>query len=225
MNINKRIKCKLTTQSMTTYDNFQWKLGERVTIDSEIKGKKPCTNQVLHYYEHPILAVLFNQTHANITNPRLFAISTSPRLGTDGLKSWCKSQVLLEEIELPKISITTKIAFTLICILYAYKEETWQLWATNWLTGKDRSCSSAANAGNAANVANAAYAAYTAAYAAYTANAAANAAYTAAYAANAGDAANAANAAYTAAVEAINYNKEITPFLLTCYKKALKVKE
>ena len=167
---------KLTTQAMTTR-NTQWELGVKQTA-------KPgdmvlCSDTVLHYYNSPLLAVLLNPIHADIENPRLFEIKTSKKFVTDQLKFGCKSQTILKEIPLPEITTNQKIAFAILCALEVYQCHPFMTWATNWLSGKDRT-------------ADAAYAARDAVYAAEKA---------AAYAAR-----NAANAARDARVE-IDFKK------------------
>ena len=197
---------KLLTQEMTSHNNTEWKLNETITIEKE--GVEMCTDSVLHCYNHPLLAVVFNPVHANIKNPRLFEISVDKIVNTDGLKFASKSQTLVKEIDLPEISLEQRIEFAIRVAKTVYKDESWNLWADRWLNGEDRSKESAFTAARAAtSAARAANAAVDPAYAAaravalaayYAAAAAyAAAAYAAAYAAAAAaDAALAANAAY-----------------------------
>jgi len=193
---------KLLTQEMTSHNNTKWELNVPVTIEKE--GNKMCTDQVLHCYNHPLLAVILNPIHANIKNPKLFEIEVDKIVNSDGLKFASKSQTLVKEITLPEISLEHKIQFAIKVAKLTCKDEKWNLWADKWLNGSDRSKESA-YAANAYAIAYAAYA-YAAAYAAYTtayaaahaayAYAAAYAAYTTAYAA--AYAAHAAHAAHAA---------------------------
>jgi hypothetical protein len=155
-----------------------------------------CTDQVLHCYNHPLLAVILNSVHANIKNPLLFEISVDKIVASDGLKFASKSQTLIKEIPLPEISLEQKIEFGIRVAKTIYTEKKWNEWADKWLDGSDRSKESAAYA--VAAYAAAAYAAADAAYAAYTT------AYTTAYAAHAAHAAHAAatGAAYAVAAHA-----------------------
>ena len=178
---------KLLTQEMTSHNNTKWELNVPVTIEKE--GNKMCTDQVLHCYNHPLLAVILNPIHANIKNPLLFEISVDNIVASDGLKFASKSQTLIKEIPLPEISLEQKIEFGIRVAKTIYTEKKWNEWADKWLDGSDRSKESADN-----GAADAAYAAYAAAYGAY---AAANA--VAAYAANAANA-----AAYAAAKNEFN---------------------
>ncbi len=170
-------KYKLTTQDLKTHNGFQWEIGKEQTTSGQ---GELCSSGWLHYYHHPLLAVLLNSIHANIKNPKLFEVKALGVHKNDkGLKGGCTKLTLVKEIELPIITLNQKTVFGILCAKEVYKEEKWNLWADNWLSGKDRTADAAYTAYDAA----ANDAAYTAAYAAAAAN---DAAYTAAYAANTG---------------------------------------
>ena len=188
-------KYKLTDQDMRTHNGFQWELGKEVITDGD--SKKLCTKHWLHYYHHPLLAVLLNPIHANIDNPRLFeAKALGKHLDDKGLKGGCTKMTLVKEIELSEITLNQKTAFGILCSLEVYKEKGFVKWANNWLSGVDRTA--AADATYAVDAA-----AYAAAYAA--ADAAADAAYAAAYAA---DAAYYVAAHYAADIDLIKLAKK-----------------
>ena len=90
----KMIKYKLTTQGMATHNGHTWVVGEKQTIT--IAGEELCTEQVLHYYDSPELAVLFNPIHANIIYPRLWQVECD-QVAHDGLKG-AKWMVLEREL-------------------------------------------------------------------------------------------------------------------------------
>ena len=162
-----QVRYKLCTQENTTHDGFQLPaIGVWYSAADINSPPKPCTNTVLHHYKHPLLAVLFNPIHANIHKPKCYKITISKELGTDGLKGWSRKQKLLEQIELPYISINAKIAFAILCGKQVYKDIAWNVWANNWLSGKDRSQAAADAAAYAAAAAANAAAAATAAAAA-----------------------------------------------------------
>lgn len=190
---------KLTDQQMQTYDGSQWELG--VTKRATGAGNESCTDGVLHYYSDPLLAVLLNPTHAQIKSPRLFKVECSEKLGTDGLKYWCKEQMLVKELELPAITITQRVAFAIHCA-YPTASAEWQFWADAWLAGKDRTAATAA-------------AAYTNTITAATI--ATNAAVLIATF-------KTANAANTVAVIAAVTANTAPKFLLSCARKAMRVK-
>jgi hypothetical protein len=168
---------KLLSQEMTSLNNTKWEIGKTITISKQ--GDVMCTDQVLHCYNHPMLAVIFNPIHANISNAKLFEISVDSIVNNDGLKFASKSQTLLREISLPEISLEQKIEFAIKVSKLVYKNKKWNLWADKWLDGSDRAASYAAY--YASYAAYSARAAYYASYAAYSARAAAYAAYYAAY--------------------------------------------
>jgi hypothetical protein len=184
--------CKLLTQNLTSRQDTKWEIGVPITVTEA--GNEMCSNQVLHCYNHPMLAVIFNPIHADIRNPKLFEIEVDKIVNTDGLKFASKSQTLIKEISLPEIAIEQKVEFAIRIAKLVCKDELWNAWADDWLAGKDRfnkvlalatrdatRDAGRAAAGRAAADAAVAYAAD----AAYAANAAAYAANAAAYAANA----------------------------------------
>ena len=185
---------KLVTQNMTSYGDMKWEIG--VTNKAIVDGNKMCSNQVLHCYASPLIAVIFNPIHADICNPILLEIECSDIVATDGIKYACKEQTPVKLVALPQVSTTQKIAFTIKCALLVCETASFITWANNWLDGTNRTAAAAAKAAKAAYAA----AAYAAAYAAT--KAAAKAAAKAAKAAYAADAAKAAKAAYATAYAA-----------------------
>jgi hypothetical protein len=175
---------KLLTQDLTSYEDTKWEIGTPITIAKE--GVEMCSDQVLHCYNHPVLAVVFNPIHASIYNPKLFEIEVDKIVATDGLKFASKSQTLIREISLPEITTKQKIEFAIKVAKLVYKGKSWNSWANDWLSRED--CSK-----NSDDATHADAAAADASAAAYTARAAAADAAYAAYAADAADA-----AAYTA---------------------------
>jgi hypothetical protein len=176
-------KYKLTDQNLRTHNGFQWEIGKEVTTDGKSDGL--CNEHWLHYYHHPLLAVLLNPIHADISNPCLFEVKALGRHLDDRiLKGGCTKMTLVKEIPLPEITLNQKIAFAILCSLEVYKEKKYVKWVENWLNGKDRTYAAARAAAAVAAAAAAAYAAYAAANAAHAAARAANAAAAAAAAAH-----------------------------------------
>ena len=178
---------KLTDQDGTTYKGSTlW--GVNTTNKAKGKGKKLCTEDVIHAYEDPYLAILVNPAHADIHNPKLWE-AKGKVVVEDGLKVGCKSLTTIKELPVPEITIEQKVKFAIYCSLEVYKEKSFVKWAEDWLSGKDRNKDAAAYA--AAAYAAAAADAYAAAAAADAAAARA-AAYAAAAAAARAAAARAA---------------------------------
>ena len=140
------IMYKLVSQDYLTNNSMKWEIG--VKNKALAKGKKMCSNQVLHCYASPGEAALFNKFHADIQNPRLLEIECSEIVNTDKLKYACKEQTPIRELPFPQFSQNQKIAIMIKhCLFLAEKEseKTYIDWANNWLGGIDRSIDSAKN--------------------------------------------------------------------------------
>jgi len=138
---------KLTDQSMQTYNGFQWTMNNTETADGE---GDLCGPGFLHAYTDPLLAVLLNPIHAGIENPRLFRAEGTIKKTDHGLKVGCTEMTLTEELPLPVITTTQRVAFGILCAKEVYKDAGWTRWADNWLSGKDRTAARAARAAWAA---------------------------------------------------------------------------
>lgn len=116
------------------------------------KGNKLCTNAVIHWYDYPLLAVLFNPIHTPAGCPRLIEIKIDKEVAHDGLKGGCKKATFIREIKLPFLSLEQRVAFAIKTSLKVYKDESYKKWANDWLSGKDRSEVAAADAARAASI-------------------------------------------------------------------------
>jgi len=178
---------KLTDENGQTHNKTQW--GEGVTHEGTGEGEL-CGPGWIHAYTHPLLAVFLNPIHANFKNFQLWEAEGEIDKTDNGLKIGSRKLTTLKIIKLPVVGTTNRVAFGLLCAKEVDKHKSWNHWADDWLSGKNRS------AANAAAYTHATYATtYAANAATYAANAAAttHATYAAAYAANA-----AAAAAYAA---------------------------
>lgn len=122
---------------MTSFNKTEWKLGVPITIDKP--GTTMCSDQVLHCYNHPLLASFLNPVHANISNPRLFEIEVDKIVNTDGLKFASKSQTLLQEIGFTQILAEKRVKIAILIAKTVNTEQKWNEWADRWLSGEDRS--------------------------------------------------------------------------------------
>jgi hypothetical protein len=175
---------KLTDQNNKTRPNQLnetiW--GPNITHNASGSGTELCTEDVIHAYLDPRLAVILNPIHANFDHPKLWE-AEGEIVARDGqLKVGVKSLTTLKEMPLPEITTEQKIKFAIYCALEVYHDEKFVSWANKWLSGEDRTKESAAWAARAAR-------------AAYWAAWEAEAAYWAARAAGAAGAAEAAEAA------------------------------
>ena len=120
-----------------------------------------------HVYTHPLLAELFDPIHGQYgKNAKLISVNVSGESKTDrGLKEgWTRVSFKQNEKRI-SVNLTQRTAFGILCAIKVYKDPSFQKWAWNWLSGKDRSACYAAYAANAADnaAANAAAAARAAA--------------------------------------------------------------
>jgi hypothetical protein len=119
-----------------------------------------CTNGWIHYYSHPLLAVLLNPIHGDFTRPRLWAVKVSGKRKHDhGLKSGAANVTTVKEIRLPVVTTAQCIRFAILCALKVSHSKEFEQWAKNWLNGEDRSEQSAREAWAAAAAASKAWAA------------------------------------------------------------------
>ena len=146
----KMIRYKLVDQDGYTRKGMA---GETYWLDGGGEGGKTgglCTDGVIHYYDHPMLAVLFNPIHANIQPPRLIEIEIDEEKCHESWKGGCRKASFVKELTLPEIKAEQSIAFAIKISLKYYKDADYILWANNWLNGKDRSVSAARAAASSA---------------------------------------------------------------------------
>lgn len=148
------IKYKLTAQNGTTHNYYQWSLpkGEKPGDWHRTSGEGDlCGPGWLHYYHHPLLAVLLNPIHADIQDPILWEVEVGGEQKDDaGLKGGATKMRLLKKIDLPMLSTEQRVAFGIYCALETCKDEEFVRWANGWLMGSDRSAAAAAQAARAA---------------------------------------------------------------------------
>jgi len=155
---------KLTTQELTTHNDFQWEVGKPIKTSG--KGGL-CSKGWLHYYEHPLLAVLHNSTHAAIGNPRLWECSVGEKIKRDGfMKAGTTDLTIVREVVLPVLTTEQRVEYAIRCALAVYEDDRFVKWANAWLSGEDRTEESAAQAATEAEVAARCAAAAAAAYSA-----------------------------------------------------------
>ncbi len=163
---------KITDKDGYTRQGHQGEMlwGENVTHKAKIKGKELCTNQVIHCYRDPYLAVLMNPSHGNYDfNTMLLWEAKGRIIADDGTKSGCKSLTTIKKIPVPQFTTEQLVEIAIRCAMKVYTDKKFLEWALNWITNKDRTANAAYVAAHAAYVANAAY------VAANVANAVANA--------------------------------------------------
>lgn len=195
---------KLTDEHGQTKNKTQW--GPNITHTAiGDPSKDLCSDAYIHAYESIEIALLMNPIGANFDPKTMQIWNAKGKIikNKDHSKCGCRSLTTISLVKtIPILTREIRIRFAIFCSLKVYKEQSYVVWAENWIDNKDRSANAAADA--AAYAANAA--AYAAAYAAYDAYAA----YAAAKAA--------ANAAANAAADAtIDFN------LLSLAKQAFAI--
>lgn len=133
---------KLTDKNGFTYNETEWEPGK--SYETSGKGRL-CSENWLHCYTDPLLAVMLNPIHARFTNPKMCLVAVSGECKNDyGLKEGWSKMTFVKWIKVPKVTKTQKIAFGILCAKEVYKEPEWNKWADKWLSGEDRSKKSAA---------------------------------------------------------------------------------
>lgn len=131
---------KLTTPEHTTLNNTLW--GENVEHTASGIGEL-CSTAFLHAYTHPLLAVLLNPIHADISSPVLWECDGNVIKNDRGLKVGCDRLKTIRIIPLPEITIAQKIAFGILCAKEVTTDTKWHEWANKWLSGEDRTTKAA----------------------------------------------------------------------------------
>jgi hypothetical protein len=151
---------KLTDEDMRTRGTFQWQFDKWFSIEQHKRDrhKELCSNGWFHCYDDPLLALLFNPIHANISMPRLFKVNVKGTRRVSFGEKYGFTFMRIpsgSEIELPGITTNQRIAFGILCAKEVYKDRDWNEWADRWLGGTDRSAWAAAAARAAARAADA----------------------------------------------------------------------
>ena len=153
------IRYKLTDKYLRTYNNTSWEHADwkETNGDGDL-----CTDQWLHCYSHPLVALFLNPIHANFPQPRLLQVEVDGKTRTDkGLKEgWTRMRKLQEIVDFASPTLEQRVRFAILCALEVYHEKYFVEWARKWLLGVDPTC--AADAADAADAAYAAYAVYAA---------------------------------------------------------------
>ena len=150
-------------------NELTWAVG--VEHRTACKGTRLCTADVIHAYEHPLIAVLMNPVHADF-NPntmRLFVAEGEIVAREGQLKCGVYALKIVEEIAVPTLTNEQRVKCAILCTKRVCQEAAWNVWADKWLSGEDRSARSARAAAAAAWAAAAAAEAAEAAAAAWAA--------------------------------------------------------
>jgi len=132
---------KLTNQNRQTQNGTQW--GKNITHKATGTGRKLCSPDVIHVYDHPLKAAMFNPLHANFINPVLWQCRVKKVVADDKLKVGVKECTTIRQVPLPEISTNQRVRFAILCTLLICRDKSFESWAGNWLSGKDRTTGAA----------------------------------------------------------------------------------
>ncbi len=154
------LKWKLTNQNFETFSKTKW--GEGVTHETSGEGEL-CGPGWLHYYHHPILAVVMNPVHAEIETPILWEAEAEGDHKDDrGLKGGCTRLTTLRQSPLPFVPLEKRVELAIRCF-HGFRPETQEAkWASEWISGRNRSAEACESINIARFGISAAYAAWAA---------------------------------------------------------------
>ena len=157
---------KLTDENNKTHSECQW--GKNITHRAKGKGKDLCTDDVIHFYRDPFLAVFANPIQGQYKEETMHLWECEcEEVITDGLKSGAKELTTTKQIPIPKMTLEQRLEISIRLAMKIYRQKEWLKWAEAWLSGKDRSVTTVSDAAARDAARDAAYAA------AYAADAAA----------------------------------------------------
>jgi hypothetical protein len=133
---------KLTDEHGETFNHTKW--GPGVVHRTSGQGGL-CGEGWFHCYgadtesRAELLAVILNPIHCNFQSPRGWRVECRGEIKSDnGLKFGTTEMECLEEIVLPNVTTTQRVAFAILCASKVYKNAGFQTWAQAWLSGRDR---------------------------------------------------------------------------------------
>lgn len=128
---------KLTDQNKKTKNGTLW--GEGITHVAAGEGSQICTDDVIHVYDHPLKAAMFNPIHAKIKHPVLWGCRVKSVVVNDQLMAGVKSCTTTKKIPLPDITTNQRVRFAILVALEVYTDTGFIKWAQGWLSRDDRS--------------------------------------------------------------------------------------
>ena len=104
-------------------------------------GTRLCTADVIHAYEHPLIAVLMNPVHADFDPARMrLFVAEGEIVAREGqLKCGVHALKIVEEIAVPTLTTEQRVKFAILCAKLVCKDAAWNAWADKWLSSEDRS--------------------------------------------------------------------------------------
>jgi hypothetical protein len=139
---------KLTDQNNQTYGATTW--GEGVTHKARgERGQGLCSSEWIHFYEHPLVAVLMNPIQGKFNDPIGWECKPGRIIERDGLKAGARILTTIRRVDLPELSTNQRVEIAIRCALSVYAAASFVKWANAWIDGSDRT-QAAARAARAA---------------------------------------------------------------------------
>jgi hypothetical protein len=140
---------KLTDSDDRTFGNTKWgeniihrAAGQVVSKDdpTKVMNDKPslCSSYWLHAYTNPVIAILVSPMHVDFVNPNLWVCTGKPKIMDADGKVGCTKLTTHYRMVCPIVSETTRICWAMRCLSKVYKEDAFNLWANNWVSGYER---------------------------------------------------------------------------------------
>ena len=113
---------------------------EGVTHTVSVTGTTLCSDQVIHAYEHPLVAIFMNPIHADFTTDMRLGECEGEVVVREGqLKCGVKSLTVLRELTAPAMTIDQRVEVAVRITKQVCNDADWNAWADKWLSGEDRS--------------------------------------------------------------------------------------
>lgn len=141
---------KLTDSRGRTFDGYRWSLPRWWRVLSGGRGRWHrakgagglCSEGMLHFYHHPLLAAMLNPIHARIHKPVLWEAEIDGRVLDDrGLKGGAKRMRLVRRMELPQVNLAQAVSFAAMCVIESEGKQChpdFMAWARDYIDGTDR---------------------------------------------------------------------------------------
>jgi hypothetical protein len=109
---------KLLNKDLTAHKDFQYTIGEWAEATGE---GGLCSEGMLHFYLHPLMAELMNQIHGSYpADAVMYEIEAQGEIESDrGLKYGAKRLRLVRKIQRPTITLAQRVAFAKGCAEWA----------------------------------------------------------------------------------------------------------
>lgn len=141
----RKLLYKLTDQQFYTRahetNKAQW--GPGITHTAKGPGTNLCSWDVIHAYEHPVLALLLNPVHSSFNDPVLWEAAGDIVSREGQLKCGVKTLTTRRQIPMPVVTAEQRVEIAIRCALAVSEDSPWTTWARKWLNGTDRTASSA----------------------------------------------------------------------------------